>query len=638
MPLPSSVHQDGAIEERDHHIAHENGKWVLRSKSTNKVLGTHDTKEDAEAQERAIQVNKHTEEHFGGPGSGRRPGGGKGRGIEHGDRVRAGNVKVGDKVRSDTRHFPGIVKSIEKAPNGDPQITVAHGGLNMDPNQTSNVHYRDNGGGFPGLTHDTGGKTLSLKVTVADMREICSPCADKMEKDGVKHFYLDMSKGDMGLPITVDSGVSDRLRRFAAEQGIENSIKGVEIFASGTWNNDKYTDKDLDTIVNTFQSTKELLKPYLKLGHSENQQLLAEDSLPAAGWISNVYRKGSKLLADFQDIPAKVYELIKKRAYARVSSEIFVNMKVNGKRYPYALKAVALLGGETPAVQTLDDVHALYAVDAQVLAYGKEAEVKTYAFDSAEYVKENNQMPEDKNDAPAEKDNALPGAVPHGAPAAGGAPAPAHPAAPAAPTVLQPQGEPDGDECYKMLKAAHMELDGMKKQMSAMAPKAQQLEGANAAFKLENQNLKKEITEVRDQLGKVSGELEKIYTEQRAKEAKITVEKFVQEKKIVPSQAPALEALLTEVNRLQVKKFKLGDKELDSAEALLKEFVSLGGAGLPTQAVTESGKDIAIPDAQNGQAMDHAVKEYMAKNGEKSYTKAYVAVAQVLSKKEPKKA
>ncbi|MEK7139514.1 MAG: hypothetical protein AAB817_02335, partial [Patescibacteria group bacterium] len=64
-------------------------------------------------------------------------------------------------------------------------------------------------------------------------------------------------------------------------------ISGVEVFAAGEWNEDKYTTQDLDELVTAFHVTKDLAKPYIKLGHSDKQALLAEDELPAAGWITN---------------------------------------------------------------------------------------------------------------------------------------------------------------------------------------------------------------------------------------------------------------------------------------------------------------------------------------------------------------
>jgi len=40
-------------------IAKEGGKYVLRAKSTGKVLGRHRTKAEAVKQERAVQASKH---------------------------------------------------------------------------------------------------------------------------------------------------------------------------------------------------------------------------------------------------------------------------------------------------------------------------------------------------------------------------------------------------------------------------------------------------------------------------------------------------------------------------------------------------------------------------------------------------
>lgn len=54
---------DGEIDPGEHTdtIKHQGGKWVLIAKSTGKVLGTHPTKEAAEAQERAVQASKHAD-------------------------------------------------------------------------------------------------------------------------------------------------------------------------------------------------------------------------------------------------------------------------------------------------------------------------------------------------------------------------------------------------------------------------------------------------------------------------------------------------------------------------------------------------------------------------------------------------
>jgi hypothetical protein len=50
-------------------------------------------------------------------------------------------------------------------------------------------------------------------------------------------------------------------------------IKGVEIFAVGTWNGDVFTSQDLDEMVLAFDANKATLRPFLKLGHNEEQTL-----------------------------------------------------------------------------------------------------------------------------------------------------------------------------------------------------------------------------------------------------------------------------------------------------------------------------------------------------------------------------
>ncbi len=131
----------------------------------------------------------------------------------------------------------------------------------------------------------------------------------------------------------------------------DNSIKGVEIFAApGEWNGDKFTEQDLDDIV---AASKELdYVPALKLGHSRD-----EPGAPAYGFAVNLRRAGNKLLADFTDMHDSVVEAIRNKSYSRVSSEIYFNLKRGDKTFRRALKAVALLGAEVPAVANLKPLH-----------------------------------------------------------------------------------------------------------------------------------------------------------------------------------------------------------------------------------------------------------------------------------------
>lgn len=147
----------------------------------------------------------------------------------------------------------------------------------------------------------------------------------------------------------------------------KHSIFGKEIFSVGTWNGDEYSMSDLEDIVKAYAETSNKYKPYLKLGHEENQAMLQKEGLPSAGWIENLRIDGDKLVCDIADVPDKVYKLIENNAYRYVSSEIFWNIDFNGKEYNKMLAGVALLGSEMPAVTNLNDFVNLYKLDAKFI-------------------------------------------------------------------------------------------------------------------------------------------------------------------------------------------------------------------------------------------------------------------------------
>lgn len=150
-----------------------------------------------------------------------------------------------------------------------------------------------------------------------------------------------------------------------AELRTKDLADGVEIFRTGTWNGDTYTRDDLQDMVNNFYALESQVKPPLKLGHSEDQSLLRKEGLPAAGWIKGLKLSGDKLIAIIRDVPEKVYELINKRAYARVSAEIYPLYKEwkSGKEFKNVLRAVAFLGADVPAIDSLQDIVQLYKQD-----------------------------------------------------------------------------------------------------------------------------------------------------------------------------------------------------------------------------------------------------------------------------------
>jgi predicted RNase H-like nuclease (RuvC/YqgF family) len=110
--------------------------------------------------------------------------------------------------------------------------------------------------------------------------------------------------------------------------------------------------------------------PPLKFGHSAD----AKPGDPAIGWVKNLRRSGSKLIADFIDLPVAVYEAIKQRSFDTLSCEIFWDYSPDGKKtFNRALKAVSLLGADIPAVKNLRPLREV--VFGEATAWGA---VKTY--------------------------------------------------------------------------------------------------------------------------------------------------------------------------------------------------------------------------------------------------------------------
>jgi hypothetical protein len=139
-------------------------------------------------------------------------------------------------------------------------------------------------------------------------------------------------------------------------------IKNLEIFSAGRHRSGDgsvitATETDLDTLVSAFTAFQgtNIVKPHLKLGHGDAQKWFGQDKgIPTLGWIAKVYRNGKKLLADVENVPDALIEMIRQKRYHNVSAEIFWDgLEVSGKKFARVLSAVALLGTEMPAVKDL---------------------------------------------------------------------------------------------------------------------------------------------------------------------------------------------------------------------------------------------------------------------------------------------
>ena len=196
----------------------------------------------------------------------------------------------------------------------------------------------------------------------------------------------------------------------------DQDLNGVEIFRAGTYevtdasgkaHKVSYSENDVDTIVangNHLLASSHYEAP-AKLGHSEKQKVLSETGLPAAGWVKNLYRKGSVLLADFKQVPAKLAEAIRRGRYKYVSSEIYdpEDTKRNFGEFGvegFTLRAVAFLGADVPVVKGLKPLMLSAGVDnARIITLQVEENkiMKKFAEDMADDDKKKLMVPANRH-------------------------------------------------------------------------------------------------------------------------------------------------------------------------------------------------------------------------------------------------
>ncbi len=133
-----------------------------------------------------------------------------------------------------------------------------------------------------------------------------------------------------------------------------------EIMSTGLVNDRVLTIDDLFKIVDNYQKLREFVKPVIKIGHSEEQPFTGD--MPALGTVENLRVEDNKIKADFMNVPVVVADLIRKKAYFRVSPEIYTEFADSeGIVWGLVLRAVSLLGAEIPAFKNLQDIQGLYS-------------------------------------------------------------------------------------------------------------------------------------------------------------------------------------------------------------------------------------------------------------------------------------
>ncbi len=351
------------------------------------------------------------------------------------------------------------------------------------------------------------------------------------------------------MPKPTDAEIED-FKKSNPEELQTFDVLGVELFSTGTWNGDPYDTGDLDEMVRAHTEVGSQIKPYMKLGHSKDQALLKSGDLPAAGWIENVRREGNLLVADIKSVPKRIYQLLKAKAYRRRSAEVLCNVKIGGKAYKYALKACAFLGGEMPAVHTLNDVLALYATNGEALAFNDAgAELRAYDITSQEI--------DPMATAPDAKDLRI--------------------------TALE-------EEVAGL-------RDGKLKEFAA----------ENTALKAANVKLTGERDSAVSRADTAEASVREHAEKAETAEINAKIDGLISKKKIAPAQRESVFAMLKGAKAQAEKKFSVGGKE-QSLDAIVREFFDKApDLDINVDSGTELGKETNVSKASRA-------KEYSAKN------------------------
>ena len=360
-------------------------------------------------------------------------------------------------------------------------------------------------------------------------------------------------------------------------------LKDIEVFGTGEWNKHKITDEDLDNIVNGTNEIIDKLKPKVKLGHDDKQELLHKSGLPAGGWITKLKRVGNKILVDIKEVPKVLYQLIKNGAYKRISSEILYDYTEPStkKTYKKVLSAIAFLGADLPAVTNLKDIAALYDADeeATLIIYENKSTKKVEnKKKGVEYIMANGIK------------------------------------------ITELEGK-------KFI--AVEDYEKIEKEKETIEKEKEEAKGFKEKFEAEEKKTK----EAEEKLGKIS-------KEKREAEIKTFIDDHCSEKdmRFLPKQKEVLMALVESTSDEKKIKFTVDDKETElSQRELLVKFIELQPnfsdsifAELSKgEEEKEEGKDKLTPEEKK-------VQKYMADHKDVSYREAVLAVLDATEEKKKK--
>lgn len=383
------------------------------------------------------------------------------------------------------------------------------------------------------------------------------------------------------------------------------NLKDEEILTIGKYQGFDFTVEKLKEIYDNFNTLKEEIKPTLKLGHGE-QEILKRTGYPSAGFIADLKLSddGTKLYADFSNVPKQVKELMDKKAYSRKSAEVIANYNDDNKkkRYGTVLCGLALLGEEMPEIKTLSDIQKLYYSDnneVTIITLSNKEESKMPDLSKAEET--NSNLPaapittEQVEPEVKPEENTVPAAV----------------VVDTVDTVVTQlekviellynflEGSTDTDDI--MLSRAEKSVmklaDGLKKKKKNAAP----AEAPAETVMPENPEVTAKLSDMENKIKTMSIELEK--ANQKAKDAEIEkvnlsdsnyIEALVKEGKVLPAQTEKLKELFFSMNKTENMVIMLSDKKQVNVKDSIKEFIN----ALPNQINLSSAitKDISVTE------------------------------------------
>ena len=199
-----------------------------------------------------------------------------------------------------------------------------------------------------------------------------------MGDDVMKREYADADQRyAVCVRLSEDAEHNTTYKQFFGEAGYREQretfdLKTVEVgeidlMGPGIWNGIKFTENDLREISRNFATLKDRVKVWLTLGHSGRLGTQQRAGIPSVGWFNRLwYDAATRRLRGFlTDVPQKLAELIKAKAYRTISMEYLRRFRdePTGKVFNRVAVGCGLLGAELPAVttnRTLDAVRDLY--------------------------------------------------------------------------------------------------------------------------------------------------------------------------------------------------------------------------------------------------------------------------------------